>query len=30
MKIICGRKHFEQFADVEFKAPVERFEEVIL
>lgn len=30
MKILCGRKHFEQFVDVEFKAPVVRLEEINL
>jgi type III restriction enzyme len=30
MKILCGRKHFEQFAGVEFKAPVVKLEEIIL
>lgn len=30
MKILCGRKHFEQFIDVEFKAPVVKLEEIVL
>lgn len=30
MKILCGKKHFEQFADVAFKAPVVQLEEIVL
>ncbi len=30
MKILCGRKHFEQFSDVEFKAPIIKLEEIAL
>jgi type III restriction enzyme len=29
-KIKCGRKHFEKFPDVVFKAPVSKFEKVIM
>ncbi len=29
MKIKCGSKHFEEFADVEFKAPVSKVSEMI-
>ncbi len=29
MKILCGRKHFEQFEDVEFKGPVTDFIEAL-
>jgi type III restriction enzyme len=30
MKILCGKKHFEQFADVTFTAPVVKVEEIIV
>jgi len=30
IKILCGRKHFEQFDDIEFKAPVTNFGKVII
>lgn len=30
MKILCGKKHFEQFEDVEFKAPITDFGEVLV
>ena len=30
MKILCGRKHFAEFADISFQAPVMRLEEMLL
>lgn len=30
MKIKCGEKHFDEFDDVEFKAPVSKLREIII
>ena len=30
MKVLCGRKHFAEFADITFEAPVMRLEEMLL
>ncbi len=30
MKIHCGKKHFEQFSDINFKAPVSRLAEILV
>jgi hypothetical protein len=29
MKILCGRKHFAEFVEVSFQAPVMRLEEML-